>query len=90
MSNATIKICKSSNHSSKCKIKMLFTTIWGIFYRILQDYSSQNYSIVQLLYGHVHKFEAGFGYFVDILMAVTFLSIALFQKQNQKIILCES
>ena len=40
--------------------------------------------------GHVHKYEAGFGYFVDILMGVTFLSIVLFQKQNQKIILCES
>ena len=36
------------------------------------------------LYGHVHKYEAAFGCGVDILMAVTFLSIVLFQKQNQK------
>ena len=40
--------------------------------------------------GHVHKYETVFGYFMDILMAVTFLSIVLFQKQNQKIVLCES
>ena len=40
--------------------------------------------------GHVHKYEAVFGCFMDILMAVTFLSIVLFQKQNQKIVLCES
>ena len=37
-------------------------------------------------HGHVHKYEAAFGCGVDILMAVTFLSIVLFQKQNQKII----
>ena len=35
-------------------------------------------------FGHVHKYEAAFGCGVDILMAVTFLSIVLFQKQNQK------
>ena len=34
--------------------------------------------------GHVHKYEAAFGCGVDILMALTFLSIVLFQKQNQK------
>ena len=33
--------------------------------------------------GHVHKYAA-FGCGVDILMAVTFLSIILFQKKNQK------
>ena len=43
----------------------------------------------QLTNGHVHKYDAVFGYFVDVLMAVTFLSIVLFQKQNQKTILCE-
>jgi len=35
-------------------------------------------------YGHVHKYEAVFGCFVDILMAVTFLSNASFQKQNKE------
>ena len=36
--------------------------------------------------GHVHKYETAFGCGVDILMAATFLSIVLFQKQNQKMI----
>ena len=34
----------------------------------------------------VHKYEAAFGCNVDVLMAVTFLSIVLFQKQNKKMI----
>ena len=34
--------------------------------------------------GHVHIYEAAFGVGVIILIAVIFLSIALFQKQNQK------
>ena len=42
--------------------------------------------IVTPLCGHVHKYEAAFACGVDILMAVTFLSIVLFQKQNQKMI----
>ena len=40
----------------------------------------------KIVQGHVHKYEAAFGWGVDILMAVTFLSIVLFQKQNQKMI----
>ena len=35
---------------------------------------------------HVHKYEAAFGCGMDILMAVTFLSIVLFQKQDRKMI----
>ena len=42
-----------------------------------------------LILEHVHKYVSVFGYFVDILMAVTFLSTVLFQKQNEKS-LCES
>ena len=42
------------------------------------------------LIGHVHKYEAAFGCGVDILIAVTFLSIVPFQKQNQKKIYCKS
>ena len=42
--------------------------------------------LLPLQHGHVHKYEAAFGYGVDILMAVTFLSIVLFQKLNQEII----
>ena len=40
--------------------------------------------VISTLNGHVHKYETAFGCGVDILMAVTFLSIVLFQKQNQK------
>ena len=43
-------------------------------------------SMLKSTVGHVHKYEAAFGYGVDILMAVTFLPIVLFQKQNQKMI----
>ena len=43
-------------------------------------------NFVLISQGHVHKYEAAFGWGVDILMAVTFLSIALFWKQNQKMI----
>ena len=43
-------------------------------------------SEIKTLKGHVHKYEAAFDCGVDILMAVTFLPIVLFQKQNQKMI----
>ena len=57
---------------------------------MLKSLSQTNYSnlapCIQSTLGHVHKYETAFGCGVDILMAVKFLSIVIFQKYNQKMI----
>ena len=66
------------------KIQVPMTTFTPPFLNHFSLSLNRKKCVVMKIYEHVHKYEAFSGCGVDILIAVTFLSIAVFQKQNQK------